>query len=360
MAGLSKPSLDKTLLTLSLLRERLVRVGPLFLTVFIFVTIAVYFLERSAPETHISSIGDAVWFTVVTLSTVGYGDIYPVTSAGRWLTGGFILFTLTAIGFLLTAISEAVIEVKRMEENGLIGTKMTGHVVVCGYGPVARTAIEELLAADRQVAVVCEHSDDIREARRHGGRDRLFVTAGDIDQDLLLNRLNAAAADTAIIATEDDTTNIIASLNMRAINATMRIIVAVKTEELRQTLISSGVTYVASPFELSGRLVASAAFEPEVAQFVEDVTSGVDEGFDLHQYSAEPFDGETVSTVRERLEEADGPLLIAVARWSEGRFDMRPHPSPELVLDRRDQVIVLANDDQASRMANTFNLQQGR
>jgi voltage-gated potassium channel len=360
MAGLSKPSLDKTLLTLGLLRERLVRVGPLFLVVFIIVTTTVYFLERDAPETHISSIGDAVWFTIVTLSTVGYGDIYPVTTAGRWLTGGFILFTLTAIGFLLTAISEAVIEVKRMEENGLIGTKMTGHVVVCGYGPVARTAIEELLAADRQVAVVCERAEEIDEARRHGGRDRLFVTSGDIDQDLLVNRLNAGAADTAIIATEDDTKNIIASLNMRAVNASMRIIVAVKTEALRQTLISSGVTYVASPFELSGRLVASAAFEPEVAQFVEDVTSGVDEGFDLHQYSAEPFDGETVQTVRDRLEEADGPLLVAVAQWKEGSFEMLPHPSRELKLKKRDQVIVLANDDQATRMADAFSLRQGR
>jgi voltage-gated potassium channel len=360
MAGLTKPSLAKTLLTLGLLRERLVRVGPLFLVVFIIVTAAVYFLEKDAPETNVSSIGDAVWFTIVTLSTVGYGDIYPVTTAGRWLTGGFILFTLTAIGFLLTAISETVIEVKQMEENGLIGTKMTGHVVVVGYGPVARTAVEELLAAGRQVALVCERADEIQEARRHGKRDILFVTSGDIDQEILVDRLNAPAAETAVIATEDDTKNIIASLNMQAVNATMRIIVAVKTEALRKTLIASGVTYVASPFELSGRLVASAAFEPEVAKFVEDVTSGVDEGFDLHQYGADPFDGQKVKEVRKQLEETDGPLLVAVARYKDGSFEMLPHPSSELVLDARDQVIVLANAKQAARMASAFGVEQGR
>ena len=360
MARGRQRSRSKTLLMFRLLRARLVRVGPVFLGVFLIVVVAVYLLERNAPDTHVTSLADSVWFTIVTLSTVGYGDIYPVTPAGRVLTGGFILFTLTAIGFLLTAINEAVLEVKRMEENGLIGTSMEGHVVVCGFGPVARTAIEELLAADRQVAVVCERVDDIREAQRYGPRDRLFVTAGEIDQDLLRDRLNAAAAQTAVIATDDDTKTIIASLNMHAVNPGARIIVSVKTDALRQTLIASGVTYVASPYELSGRLVASAAFEPEVAQLVEDITSGVDEGFDLHQYSAGPFDGDTVRTARKRLEELEGPLLIAVARWKEGGFDITPHPPSDLVLDRRDQVIVLANDQQAARMAESFKLQQGR
>lgn len=350
----------RTSIVLGLMWERLGRVGPLFATVFAVVTLAIYLLERSAPGAHITSLSDAIWFTMVTLSTVGYGDIYPVTHAGRLITGGFILFTLTAIGFLLTAINDVVLEVKRMEDNGLIGTDMEGHVVVCGFGPVARTAIEELLAADRKVAVICERADDIPEAQRLAPRDRLFVTSGDISQELLRDRCNAVAAETAVIATEDDTQNIIASLNVRALNPKARVIVAVKTEALRQTLIASGVTYVASPFEFSGRLVASAAFEPEVALFVEDVTSGVDDGFDLQQYSAAPFAGKTARDVRHRLDELDGPLLVAVARWVDERFEMVPHPQGDLVLAAEDQLIVLTDGVQAGRLSDAYEMRQGR
>jgi len=342
------------------MRARLGRVGPLFLGAFFGVTLTLYLLERGAPGAHITSFGKAMWFALVTMSTVGYGDLYPVTQAGRLVTGGFILFTLTAIGFLLTAINEAVLEVKRMEENGLIGTNMKGHIIVCGFGPVARTAIEELLAAEKTVAVICERASDIPEAQRFGSRSRLFVTSGEISQDLLRDRVNARAADTAVIATEDDTQNIIASLNLRALNPKARVIVAVKTEALRQTLIASGVTYVASPFELSGRLVASAAFEPEVALFVEDVTSGVDDGFDLQQYSAAPFAGQTTRELRHRFEELEGPLLLAVARFHEGRYEIVPHPAPDLVLAREDQIIVLANGPQADRLSRAFEITQGR
>ena len=120
------------------------------------------------------------------------------------------------------------------------------------------------------------------------------------------------------------------------------------------------VTYVASPNELSGRLVASAAFEPEVAKFIEDVTSGADDGHDLQQYQAGALAGLTVGEVREKLFEIDGPLLIAVAHAEAEGHRVFAHPEKSRQLGVNDHLIVLATRAQSERLSARYKSVQGR
>jgi Trk K+ transport system NAD-binding subunit len=207
---------------------------------------------------------------------------------------------------------------------------------------------------------VCEHVDQIPEARQLGDARALFITAGELTRDLLVDRVNALQATTAVVASDDDARNIIAALNVRAVNPDLRIIVSVRAPELRQTLISSGVTYVASPFELTGRLVASAAFEPEVAKLVEDISSSGGAGYDLQQFSASTFAGQSIGDVRQQLAEIDGPLLLARCVPAGDDYEVLPHPTASQVLDADDHIIVLCNEDQAERMTSRWKLRQGR
>jgi voltage-gated potassium channel len=355
-----EPPPSKARLLLSLLGERLRRIGPIYFVAFFGVATALHLIERHAPDNKFGRFSDAIWFCIVTLSTVGYGDVYPVTTAGRVVTGAFILFTLTTIGFLLTAFNEAVLEVKRMEDHGLIPTRMKGHVIVCGFGPLVRVALAELVAAERQVALVVERPEDIEVARQWAAHGDVFITSGEPTQELLRERLNALEAETAVIASSEDTYNMITALNLRPLNPKMRIVVALQREELRATMMASGVTYVASPNELSGRLVASAAFEPEVAQFVEDVTSGANAGYDLQQYRATPLAGKSVGEIRHDLEAIDGPLLIAVAHKEGGEHKVLSHPARDVKVGAEDYLILLCNDEQAERFADKYKIKQGR
>jgi voltage-gated potassium channel len=343
-----------------LLWRRLSRFGALFGTVVLVATTLVWLFERHEPHATIHSWFDSLWLSIQTLSTVGYGDVVPVSSGGRVVTSALIVFTLVTVGFLLAALNESVLEVKRMDETGLLGTSLRDHVIVYGFSPVAQTAIEQLLGAERSVALVCEHVDQISEARQLGDERTLFITAGELTQDLLVERVNALHATTAVVASDDDARNIIAALNVRAVNPDLRVIVSVSASELRQTLISSGVTYVASPFELSGRLVASAAFEPEVAKLVEDVSSSSGAGYDLQQFSASVFAGQSIADVRRQLDEIDGPLLLARCVPAGDDYDVLPHPAGSQVLDAEDHIIVLCNDDQAERLTSRWKLRQGR
>jgi voltage-gated potassium channel len=298
-----------------MLGRRLRKIGPVFAGAYTLTALALYFLEHGKPDSKFATLADAFWFCVVTMSTVGYGDVFPVTGPGRVLTGGFILFTLGTVGLLITAVSEAIMEVKRMEESGLIGTRMQKHVVICGFNSMARASLVELLGAGRKVALLCETPDELTLAREEfASNANLFITTGEPTQDIFRERLNGATAEAYIIAMRDDAKNLIAALNVKAVNPDARLVVALQREELRQTLEAGGVTYIASPNELSGRLVASAAFEPEVAYLLEDLMSGDVGSADMMQYQAGELAGRTVGEIRETLAQLDGPLLVALAR----------------------------------------------
>lgn len=350
----------KLRILVGLLGRRLARVGALYLAVLTLVALALQLLEKDAPESKLQSIGDALWFCVVTMSTVGYGDLTPVTGAGRIVTGVFILFTLTTIGFLLGAVNESVLEIKRMEELGLIGTQMKGHTVVCGFGMLARTAVEDLLAAGKPLAILCERPDELPLTKDYLARGEVFATSGEPTQELLRERLNTEQAEAVVIAFSDDAKNLIASLNVRAVNPAARVVVALVREELRQTLIAGGVTYVASASELAGRLLASATFEPEVANFVEEVSSGARGTHDLQQYRAGSLAGLSAQEIRRRLLEIDGPLLVAVALRRSERYEVLPHPAADLQIGADDHLLVLASREQAARMVERLGVEQGR
>lgn len=350
---------SRATITMSILWRRLKRVGSIFVAVYFAVAGSLYLLEHGVQDGKFDKFSDAIWFCVVTMSTVGYGDIYPVTSAGRFITGFFILFTLGTLGLLITAVSEAVMEVKRMEEHGLIGTRMKNHVIVCGFNSMARAALSELVAADRKIAILCETPQEI-EAARDMKTPALFITSGDPSQELFRDRLNVAEADAVIVAMSDDTKNLIATLNVKAVAPNARLVVALQREELRQTLMAGGVTYIASPNELSGRLVASAAFEPEVAMLLEDLMSSEVGGADCMQYAAGDLGGRTVGDIRTILNDLDGPLLVAVAKKKGAAFDVLPNPPKTMQVDRDDEIIVISNADQQGRLEAKYQLSQGR
>jgi Trk K+ transport system NAD-binding subunit len=117
---------------------------------------------------------------------------------------------------------------------------------------------------------------------------------------------------------------------------------------------------VASPNELSGRLVASAAFEPEVAHLIEDLMSSTVGSYDLQQYEAGKLGGKSIAEIRTLLNDLDGPLLVALAKREKGAFEVLPHPPGATRVEAHDALLVLATDEQAERLQHAYGLRQGR
>ncbi|MGI0131637.1 MAG: potassium channel family protein [Thermoplasmata archaeon] len=309
------------------------------------------------------SLFNAFYWSIVTLGTVGYGDIVPTTFGAKILASLVIATQLFLLGYLLTAITSAVTEESQHRLMGTYGTSMEGHVVVLGYSGVGRAAVRELLVQRQKVAVVTEHSDDVSNIRSLASESDVFVTFGVPSELDILARLNLPKARSAIVCTSDDATNMIGALNVRSLAPQLRVVVSVSRPELRDTLRTAGVTYVASPSDMGGRLCASAAFEPEVANAIEDLTAA-DVHSDMAEYilrTGRPLDGTSFGEAEGIVRAETGCILIghAVPR-SNGEFELHVAPPPATRLAAGHAVVLVGTIPNVRRFRTWFGSEQGR
>ena len=344
------------------LREILSRIWKfLLLFVSVWIVAGILFFLLDGPSRP--SLFNSFYWSIVTISTLGYGDIVPVTVSAKALTIGTLFVQIFLLGYLISVITTTVNEESQRRALGTLGTDMKNHIIVLGYSDVGRAAVRELLIQDQSVAVVADHAEEVAHIRTLGPEDRLFVTYGPPADKDILQRVNVSTAHSVIICTPDDAANMIAALNVRAIAPTIRIVVSVARPELRETLQTAGVTYVASPSDMGGRLCAEAAFEPDVAIAMEEITAA-DVKADMQEYvlrETTPVSRQTVGEAESLIRSATGCLLVGCARATAGRgFETTVNPPVEFRLQPGDAILVLGSIANTTRFRRWFGVDQGR
>ena len=213
----------------------------------------------------IETIVDAFYFTVVTASTVGYGDITPQTGAASDIAQLFVLSSLVmnvaafavALGVLLTPAIEAQLSkaLGKMTEKQF--DLLDGHVLVLGYGDLTEPILEEL--TDRGGVDFAVITTDEAAARRLGDRDVPVLTADPSDVEPL-QRAHIEDARAVIVATEDDARDALAILTARQLNPKVRIVAAATQRENVNKLRRAGADQVISPSTLGGHILIDCAF----------------------------------------------------------------------------------------------------
>jgi len=342
-------------------REIFLRIWP-FLAVFAGVYLTAGFGFYLLEGNHVGALNSFYW-AIVTLSTAGYGDIIPTNVGAKLLTMGVLFTQIFLLGYLISVISSTVSQEAQRRALGTLGTDMRDHVVVLGSSPVTFAAVRELLNAEYTVALVVDRADEVANAKALAAEEELFVTYGSAADRDILKRVNIDLAKSVIVATADDAMNLVATLNIKALAPTVRIVVSVSRPELKETLRSAGVTYVASPGDMGGRLCASAAFEPEVASAIDALTAA-DVSSDIAQFTLTPTTHLTTQTMVEAeriVRDSTEALLIGYARPdAQGNFVTLVNPPRSDRLAVGDAILVIGTLENLRRFKKWWGLPQGR
>jgi voltage-gated potassium channel len=225
---------------------------------------------------------DAIYYTTVTLSTTGYGDIAPVSDQAR-LVNAFII-TPARIAFLVLLIGTTLeVLAQRGREMFRIARwrkHMGHHVVVIGYGTKGRSAVDTLVnnGLERDHVVIVDPSP---EAKAEAHADQLAVITGDATRREVLRRAGIATADQVIVTTDRDDTNVLATLTVRQLNPDAFIVAAVREQENAPLIRQSGADSVIISADAVGRLLGLSTLSPTLGTVMEDLLTYGGEGLEV-------------------------------------------------------------------------------
>ena len=233
--------------------------------------------------THQVDLVDSIYYTTVTLSTTGYGDIAPVTSSAR-LINAFVItplriaFLVLLIGTTLEVLASQGREMFRVARGR---RHMDNHVVVIGYGTKGRSAVDTLVnnGASRDSVVVVDPGS---VAQEEAHADGLAVVTGDATRREVLRRAGVERAKQVVITTARDDTTVLATLTVRQLNPDAYIVAAVREHDNVQLVRQSGADSVITSSDAVGRLLGLASFSPNLGSVMEDLLT-YGEGLEVAQ-----------------------------------------------------------------------------
>ena len=269
------------------------------------------------------SISDAVYMTVITLTTVGYHEVRAIAGLPLRLWTMILAVAGVAIIFgTVGIVAEAIIseaasgrrEARRVREAV---DALRGHYIVCGYGRVGSTVARELVQARERLVVI----DILPTSLERAAHDGHLVVEGDATDDATLHAAGINYARGLVTAIDSDANNVYVTLSSRAINAGLFIVARANAEGSEAKLLQAGANRVVSPYTMAGRRIAELASRPRVADFIDAALSHGNLSFSLEEVEVDdesPLLGATVGALRD-----EGVITLAILQ-QDGAYEANP------------------------------------
>lgn len=322
-----------------------------------FLLLAIVFLSGVLGYRFLSEYTwvDAIYMTVITVTTVGFGEVQPMGPTEKLFTSALILSSIFILGYAISVITEYMfsknnignLREKRVQKKVEV---MRNHVVVCGYGRNGKQAVQKLLAY-KQPFVIIELNEEIVD--RYSEEHLLFIQ-GNASEDEVLKKAGIEKASALICALPRDADNLFIVLSARQINPKLKIISRATEESSYQKLKLAGADNVIMPDKIGGDHMASLVVVPDLVEFLDNLTvSGENDSINVEQIPFEKIctDGREVAIMDLDLRRNTGCSIIGY-KSPDGVYIVNPEPS--LILKKDSKLILIGRPNQIDKLKHIY------
>lgn len=293
---------------------------------------------------------NAFYMTLTTMTTVGYGEIKPLSRAGRLFNSFVILIGVSTMFFAIGAMTQTIIElelgayfgkrrIKRMID------KLENHYIVCGLGRVGRGTARELQRSGAPFVVIDRSEERVESAIKAG----MLAVLADASSDESLRDAGVERARGLVAALATDADNLFVILSARALNPKLVLAARAVEDEAEQKMRRAGADIVFAPYAVTGHRLAQAMVRPHVHQFLEFTThnlGGLNVGIEQVRVSdRSEFESKTLQEMQLRRE--TGVIVLAI-RKADGKMIF--NPPADAAVERSDHLIVMGEPNNLRKL----------
>jgi len=335
----------------------------LFAILYIALIVVLVQVEKVYPESNIKTIYDGFWYSIVTLTTVGYGDYYPVTSIGKVLGLAVIFSSLGVLGFLIGTITNFIQDRMEKKKKGFFGTDFSNHFVIIGWDSFAKNVVDQIVNANCKVSVVTNNTNDLELIKDIYSDQTVFALLADYENMEALMKVNIIEANSVYVNFADDTKSLIYVINLKK-HFDVKVVIALQTSELKPTFQAIGVDHIISKNDITSRMVASYIFEPNVAAFTEDLieTSVEENDFDMHEYKiieCNPYLNMEYLDVFVDIKATYNCVLVGITKLENDKRTLVKNPSTSVKLELNDYIIIISSTNYQKKIEKDFGVKEG-
>lgn len=299
---------------------------------------------------------DSFYMTVITVTTVGFGEVQPLDDTAKIFTIFLILTSVVILGYAIKVITEYILSQNNFEE--LKQKKMqkkidsfNNHIIICGYGRNGKQAAKKLLAYGKPFVVVEKNKDIIGKFQN----DDVPFVLGNANEDEVLFQAGIDRASTLISALPNDADNLFVVLSARQINGKMNIISRASQETSYKKLKLAGANNVILPDRIGGDHMASLVVVPDLIEFIDNLSIVGQSNINIEEIAVEQlFTTSKIETLRHLdLRKKTGCTVIG---YKDTNGEYIVNPEADMQLKPKSKIIVLGRPEQIQKLNSLYDI----